>query len=72
MAHEFNSELTVILSGVSMAITSLEPGHPARPLLFELQDSARRCADKCATVLAFAARHGVRPARAPLEAVIGL
>ncbi|MGD0500653.1 MAG: hypothetical protein ABSC23_19715 [Bryobacteraceae bacterium] len=70
LAHDFNSELTVILSSVSDAILALEPGHPARSPLLDLESSARRCARKCGDVLAFSARHGVRPARAPLSAVM--
>jgi hypothetical protein len=70
MAHDFNSELTVILSSVSMAIAALEPGHPARRPLFDLENAAERCADKCSDLLVFSARHGVRPSRTTLAAVM--
>lgn len=72
LAHDFNNELTVILSSVSSAIATLEPGHPARPALLDLEGSARRCAQKCGNTLAFSLRHGIRPARAALAAVLEL
>jgi hypothetical protein len=70
LAHDFNNELTVILSSVADAIAALEPGHPARRPLRYVESSAMRCARKCGDVLDFSARHGVRPARAPLAAVV--
>jgi hypothetical protein len=70
LAHDFNNELTVILSSVSSAIATLEPGHPARPSLLDLEGAARRCAGKCGHTLAFSLRHGIRPARASLAAVL--
>jgi len=70
MASDFNSEFTVILSSISDAMLTLEPGHPARPALFELKDAAERCALKCRGVLVLSSRHGVRPARARLETVV--
>jgi hypothetical protein len=70
MANDLNSEFTVILSSVSIAILSLEPDHPARPALAELTTAVHRCACKCADLLALASRHGVQPARAPLAAVM--
>jgi hypothetical protein len=72
LSHDFNSELTVILSSVSSAIATLEPGHPARPALLDLEGAARRCAYKCGNTLAFSLRHGVRPGRASLAAVLEL
>ncbi len=66
MAHDFNNELTIILSGVGSAVSAMEPGHPARRPLADAEDSARRCAAKCADVLEFSARRGIRPPRAPL------
>jgi hypothetical protein len=72
MANDLNSEFTVIFSSVSEAMLALEPGHPARPALSELKDAAERCALKCRGVQAFNSRHGIRPARAPLEAVMQL
>lgn len=69
-AHDFNDELTVIINSVSGSISSLEPGHPARPLLLELQGAAQRCAWKASALLNFGARRGVRPVPTPLEQLL--
>ena len=69
MTHELNSEFTVILSSVTEAMVILEAGHPARPLLSDLEGAAQRCAQKCAVLQAFNARHGVRPGRARFAAL---
>ncbi|MGA2267622.1 MAG: hypothetical protein ABSH44_04030 [Bryobacteraceae bacterium] len=69
-AHGLNNELTVILNSVSNSIPTLEPGHPARPDLLDLHLAALRCARIAADLLEFSARHGARPARAPLERLI--
>jgi signal transduction histidine kinase len=52
-AHDFNNELTVILSSVSSLILGLEPGHPSRPQLLDLQDAAQRCARMSSGLLRF-------------------
>ena len=61
-AHDFNNDLTVILSSVQDTLSALDPGHPARPLLRDLQGAAERCAWTAAILLTFCARHGARPA----------
>jgi hypothetical protein len=66
-AHDWNDELTVILSSVTSSIEALEPGHPARPLLMDLQSAAQRCAWKASGLLNYSARHGARPVAASLE-----
>jgi hypothetical protein len=70
MAQDFNNELTVILSTAQRAVATLEPGHPARVDLSDLQMAARRCARKCNKALSFSAAHGVGPVAWPLEAVV--
>jgi len=69
-AHDFNDELTVILSSVHSSITALEPGHPARPHLLHLQDAAQRCARKTSGLLSFGLSGGARAARGPLEKLL--
>jgi len=69
-AHDFNDELTVILSSVYSSITALEPGHPARAHLFDLQDAAQRCARKSSGLLSFGLRGGPRMVRGPLEKLL--
>jgi hypothetical protein len=70
-AHEFNDELTVILSSVTVSILAMEPGHPARRPLIDLERAAMRCASTSSRLLNFSARGGARPARMSLDAVLG-
>jgi hypothetical protein len=72
MALDLSSELTVILNSASCAMLTLEADHPARAALDELLGSVQRCAWKCSELLVFASRHGFRPARAPLAAIMSL
>lgn len=69
-AHDFNNELTVILSSISTMIDELEPDHPARARALELQDAARRCARKTSGLLRFGLKRGPRIARASLDRLI--
>ena len=69
-AHDLNDELTVILSSVYSSITALEPGHPARPHLLDLQDAAQRCVRKTASLLHFGLGGGLRTARGPMERLL--
>ena len=69
-AHDFNEELTVILSSVWNSIEALEPGHPARPHLLDLQDAALRCTRTTSGLLAYTFSRGVRPRATPLEVLI--
>ncbi len=69
-AHDFNNELTVILSSIANLINSLEPGHPARAQLLELQDAARRCARKTSGLLRYGLKRGGRLTRTSLERLI--
>ena len=41
-AHDLNDELTIIVNTTSHSLETLEPGHPARPLLLDLQRAAQR------------------------------
>ena len=69
-AHDFNNELTVILSGVSEALDSLGAHHPSRPLLLEIRAAAQRCVWKASGLLTFSARVNRGPVRASLEHLI--
>lgn len=69
-AHDLNDELTVILTSVTSSIEALEPGHPARPLLFDLQSAAQRCAWKASGLLNYSARHGAQGVAVPLETLL--
>jgi hypothetical protein len=69
-AHDLNDELTVILSSVGSSLEILEPGHPARRLLFEARNAVQRCAWKTSSMLTFSARHGARRAATKMEVLI--
>ena len=69
-AHDLNDELTVILSSVTSSIRALEPGHPAREMLLDLQSAAQRCAWKASGLLNFSARRGARPSAATFERLV--
>ncbi len=69
-AHDFNNDLTVILSSVANSIVSLEPGHPARPHLLDLQEAAERCTRTTSGLLAFSFSRGARLSAAPFESLI--
>lgn len=69
-AHDFNNELTVILSSVANSIMALEPGHPARPHLLDLQDAAERCSRTTSGLLAFSFSRGARVVATPFESLI--
>lgn len=69
-AHDFNNELTVILSGVMDALQSLGPQHPVRPLLLDIEAAAQRCVWKTYGLLNFTARVNPRPVHASFEYLI--
>jgi hypothetical protein len=69
-AHDLNDELTVILSSVTESLRTLEPEHPAREMLLDLQSAAQRCAWKASGLLNFTARRGVRPSAATFERLV--
>lgn len=69
-AHDFNDELTVILSSVTQSLRDLEPGHPARGHLLELRAAAQRCAWTASGLLNFSARRGARPTAVTFERLV--
>jgi hypothetical protein len=69
-AHDLNDELTIILNGAARSIEHLEPGHPARPFLYELEHAAQRCIWKTSGLLNYGARRGLRPVPVPMERLI--
>jgi hypothetical protein len=69
-AHGFNEELTVILSSVSHCLENLEPGHPARQILLDLQVAAERCARTTSGLLAYGFSRGLRPVPTRFDALI--
>ncbi|HWA28727.1 MAG TPA: CHASE domain-containing protein [Lacunisphaera sp.] len=56
VAHDFNNILTAILGNATLAGLDLPPTHKARPQLEQIERAARRAADLCAQMLAYAGR----------------
>jgi hypothetical protein len=69
LAEAFNDELTVIMSNVSLLMNAIEPEHPARKSLVELNRASLRCARRSAQALDFIERQGVRLPRASWAAL---
>ena len=69
-AHDLNDELTVIVNTVCYSLHALEPDHPARHLLLELQSAAQRCVWKTSGLLNYSARRGARAANVPMERLV--
>ncbi len=59
-----------MVNTTSYSLQTLEPGHPARPLLLELQRSVERCVWKASGLLNYSARRGSRPVNVPMERLI--
>ena len=53
VAHDFNNILAIILSGIDLAYSALEEGHPARRELAEVEGAARRAANLTRQLLTF-------------------
>jgi glucan phosphorylase len=71
-ARDFNDELTVILNSLDAVLEHLEEGHPALPLLNDLQGAAQRCVWKTAGLLEFSVRRGIPPSIMRLERLLDL
>ena len=69
-AHDFNNELTVIISGVDGALVAVPAENPARALLLDIQAAAQRCVWKASGLLNFSARVSAHPVRASFEYLI--
>lgn len=69
-AHDFNNELTVIMSSVTGALGLLPAEHPAHELLLEIQAAAQRCVWKASGLLNFSTRANTEPVRASFEYLI--
>jgi hypothetical protein len=69
-AHDLNDELTIIVNTTSHSLETLEPGHPARPFLLDLQRAAQRCVWKTSGLLNYGVRRGCRPVNVPMERLI--
>ena len=61
VAHDFNNMLGVILGHTEMAMERVQPDHPVREDLFEIQKAAERSSALTRQLLAFARRQTVTP-----------
>lgn len=69
-AHDFNNELTVILSSVTAVLATLDTEHPAHALLLDIQAAGQRCVWKASALLNYSARVSPEPVRASFEYLI--
>jgi len=69
-AHDFNDELTIIVNSASQSIRCLEPGHPARAFIADIESAVQRCVWKASGLLTYSARNGLRPVNASMERVV--
>ena len=69
-AHDFNNELTVILSSAADALALLDATDPAHLLLLDIQAAAQRCVWKASGLLNFSARVNPDPVRASFDFLI--
>lgn len=56
IAHDFNNLLLTILGNVDLAVAELSPTAPGRNYLTEIEGAARRAADLCRQMLAYAGK----------------
>ena len=56
IAHDFNNILMVILGNADLALNTLPPTTPARSQLDDISTAARRAADLCSQMLAYAGK----------------
>ena len=59
IAHDFNNILTGVLGNASLVRSHLPPDAPAAPLLQQIEIAARRAADLCTKMLAYAGKGGI-------------
>lgn len=69
-AHDLNDELTIIINSACQSILNLEPGHPARPYIADIESAVQRCIWKASGLLTYSARHGARPVSAAMECLV--
>ncbi len=62
-AQELNDEFTIILNSASESILALEPGHPARLYLADIESATQRCVWKVSGLLNYSARQRRTPCK---------
>jgi len=74
IAHDFNNILSAVVANLSIALAELEPHHPARESLLEIEKASERATDLVKQILSFSRqdtpkRQLVRPAEIVIEAM---
>ena len=74
IAHDFNNILSAVVANLSIALAELEPRHPARESLLEIEKASERATDLVKQILSFSRqdtpkRQLVRPADIVIEAM---
>ncbi|MBA3849322.1 MAG: hypothetical protein C0502_04925 [Opitutus sp.] len=70
VAHDFNNILTAVLGHASLAQLQLPADAPLRSPLAQIEHAARRAADLCSQLLAYAGRGRLTPSRLDLSALV--
>jgi signal transduction histidine kinase len=67
IAHDFNEDLTVILSSLNTLMEDLGGGHPSAAELKQIRQAAARCVHRTESLLAFTCRvdRAIRPFHLP-------
>jgi PAS domain S-box-containing protein len=70
IAHDFNNLLTAILGGASLALASLETGHPAFSMIELVMSSSERAAELTGQLLAYAGTARGLPGPADISSIV--
>lgn len=70
VAHDFNNILVAITGNVELATQDVDPEHPARESLAEIQKASRRAKDLVQRILAFSSRHPQSASVATLQPIV--
>ncbi len=70
IAHDFNNILTAVLGNASLARHLLPPGSTVLPQIEQIEHAARRAADLCGQMLAYAGKRKLSPGRLDLSDLV--
>jgi PAS domain S-box-containing protein len=70
IAHDFNNLLVGVLGNAELALTDLPASAPVRPYLESIEGAARRAADLCRQMLAYAGRGTIEKRAVDLNRVV--
>ncbi len=70
IAHDFNNILTAVLGNASLVRTILPADTPVTPQLLQIENAARRAADLCSQMLAYAGKGSLMPGSVNLSNLV--